>query len=167
MLKTIIREAFAETPYPGDAHLRGSDVGEDPYEVEAAFRGKTDWRILTPEFLDRHYDALSFLSGPGLRFYLPAYLLADLDSKLMTADPLFCLWYGFDNEGMRKVVNPVYHGDQTWFEVKREMFATFTAKEARAIVAYMRWRQPNCILEQEKRSVDEAIHNFWLEKAGE
>jgi hypothetical protein len=50
-IKALIRDAFADTPYPGDEALVRS-VGDEPDEVVALFRGRTDWRALTAEFVD-------------------------------------------------------------------------------------------------------------------
>src|SRR6185295_14052859 len=90
-----IRNAFIANPYPGDAFLQGSFDGCEPYEEVSAFFGKTDWSQLDSAMLDAHYCALSFFSKCGFRFFLPAYLIADLREELLTADPLFHLWHGF------------------------------------------------------------------------
>ena len=77
-LKSQIREAFADVQYPGDWCLRGSDEGDEPYRVEAQFKGKTDWRKLDAHSLNTVPDGLasplSFFSLEAFRFYLPAYL---------------------------------------------------------------------------------------------
>jgi hypothetical protein len=36
--------------------------------------------------LDAGYNALSFFSECGFRYFLPAYLIVDLDERLQTAD---------------------------------------------------------------------------------
>ena len=64
---------------------------EEPYLLEEEFKGKTDWQLLDSEFIDQAPDglasALSFFSDEAFRFYLPAYLIADIDGKLKK---LFC-----------------------------------------------------------------------------
>src|SRR6202163_4480253 len=90
-----IRGAFGANPYPGDAFLQGSFDGCEPLDEVGAFVGRTDWSKLDSKMLDAHYCALSFFSECGFRFFLPAYLIADLRGELLTADPLFHLWYGF------------------------------------------------------------------------
>ena len=57
--------------------------------------GVTDWSQLAPVVLDGHYDALSFFSEGGFRYFLPAYVIADLKDQLHTADPVFHLTNGF------------------------------------------------------------------------
>ena len=90
-----IRAAFGSNNYPGDAYLQGSFEGCEPYEEVGFFKGKKDWRTLDAQMLDAHYSALSFFSEAGFRFFLPAYLIADVRGELRTADPLFHLTGGF------------------------------------------------------------------------
>jgi hypothetical protein len=45
--------------------------------------------------LDGHANALGYFSEAGFRFFLPAYLIADLHGQLNTADPLFHMTHGF------------------------------------------------------------------------
>lgn len=51
----------------------------------------SDWSALPAEQLDRCYSSLSFFDAEGMRFHLPAYLSADLQGALRTADVLFIL----------------------------------------------------------------------------
>ncbi len=97
-----VRQAFEGNPYPGDGFLQGSFEGCEPYEEVGAFKGCTDWSSLDPRFLDGHYSALSFFSEAGLRFFLPAYLIADLEGRLLTADPTFHLTNGFSDGSLEE-----------------------------------------------------------------
>lgn len=91
----LIREVFDGNVYPGDAFLQGSFEGCEPNEEVGFFMGKMDWKILDAGMLDSHYSALNFFSEAGFRFFIPAYLSADLQDGLRTADPLFHLTGGF------------------------------------------------------------------------
>jgi hypothetical protein len=168
-IKTLIQNAFADTPYPGDDALVRS-AGDEPDEVVDLFRGRTDWRALSPDFVDRagaaSPSALSFFSAGAFRFYLPAYLIADLDGKLVYSDPLFYLYHGLDQETRSGRVNVPGQGVSTWWDVQQEHFAGFTVREAAAIVAYLRWRAAGEELELFRRGVQEALESYWLEKAG-
>jgi hypothetical protein len=93
-----IRQAFCDTERPGDAFLQGSHEGCEPGESVAPFIAVADWSQLDPMVLDAGYDALSFFSEGGFRYFLPAYLIADLEDQLQTADPLFHLTNGFSNK---------------------------------------------------------------------
>ncbi|WP_342195958.1 DUF6714 family protein [Rhizobium hainanense] len=51
--------------------------------VRAACRAndeKNDWTAITAEILNRHSSSPSFFHAEGMRFHLPAYLIADLDN---------------------------------------------------------------------------------------
>lgn len=119
-LKNQIRSAFAEVQYPGDERLRGSDEGDEPFQTEREFRGKRDWRDLDAEFLDSSPNglgsALSFFSHEAFRFYLPAYLIADIDGRLESVTPAFHLTHGLDESSRRERINPLRYGEEVWFD---------------------------------------------------
>jgi hypothetical protein len=170
-VKALIRNAFADTPCPGD-HALVRSAGDEPGEVVELFRGRNDWRVLTADFVDwagaASPCALSFFSAGAFRFYLPAYLIADLDGQLMYTDPLFYLYYGLDEATRGQPVHVPGVGASIWWQVQQEHFAGFTPQEAAAIVAYLRFRAAG---EEEpefsRRSVREALENYWMAKAGQ
>ena len=168
-LKTLIRAAFADVQRPGNWALRGSNEGEEPYLVEQAFADKPDWRDLDASFLDHAPDgyasALSFLSDEGFRYFLPAYLIADVDDLLETVNPVFHLCHGLDDQTRVQPVNPRRYGPRTWFEERRYRFAVFTAAEAKAIVAYLRYKADREAFD--RTLIEPAIRNFWGERAAE
>ena len=92
-----IRQTFHDTEHPGDVFLQGSHEGCEPGESVAPFMGIADWSQLDPAILDASYTALSFFSEGGFRYFLPAYLIADLEERLQTADPVFHLTNGFSD----------------------------------------------------------------------
>jgi hypothetical protein len=145
-----IRQAFHDTERPGDAFLQGSHEGCEPGESVAPFIGVVDWSQLDPAILDASYNALSFFSEGGFRYFLPAYLIADLEDRLQTADPVFHLTNGFfDNVvnvpagqriyektiGKSAFVNPRRYGAMTWHDHARCRLSVFTREEAGAIVS--------------------------------
>jgi len=163
-IKTLIRGAFTDTRYPGDDALVRSH-GHQADQVAELFRGKTDWRALTPEFLDRGAaaspSALSYLSDAAFQFYLPAYLLADLDGALSFTEPAFFLYYGLDDATRDLRMNTT-----TWWEVQRLHFAPFSNEQAGAIVEYLRCKADDpTISEHDQRSIGAALRNYWIERA--
>jgi hypothetical protein len=176
-----VREAFEGNSFPGDAFLQGSFEGCEPYEEVGAFKGLTDWSTLEPAFLDGHYSALSFFSEAGFRFFLPAYLIADLQRKLLTADPVFHLTNGFSDGSLEErrngevlvhrwgksaLINPRRYGGATWEDYARYRLAVFTREEAGAIVAYLRWRrEADLHAGLGTEAIDGALDRFWLERA--
>jgi len=168
-IASLIRQAFADTPYPGD-HALVRSAGDEPAEVEALFRGRDDWRILSASFVDRagaaSPSALSFFSPEAFRFYLPAYLMADLAGQLAYTDPLFYLYFGLDEATRGQGVNVPGEGLRTWWDVQQKHFAGFTPHESSAIVAYLHWKlEGGALADFEKRSVAEALRNYWLGRA--
>jgi hypothetical protein len=168
-LKQQIRDAFADVQRPGNWALRGSNEGEEPYLVERAFSDKSDWRDLEAAFLDRAPDgygsALSFLSDEAFRYFLPAYLLADVDDSLESVNPVFYLCHGLDDKMHSQPVNPRRYGARTWFEERRYRFAVFTAAEARAILGYLRYKADREAFD--RTLIEPAIRNFWGARAVE
>jgi hypothetical protein len=176
-----IREAFSGNPYPGDAFLQGSFDGCEPAEEVGAFVGKIDWSKLDSAMLDGHYTALSFFSEAGFRFFLPAYLIADLREELQTADPLFYLWHGFATvsaempvgsqtfqrlSGGATLLNPKRYGAMTWIDHARHRLSVFTREETQAIVAYMVCRRERDAMGIDKPRIDAALAAFWRDRAG-
>lgn len=162
-VKALIRAAFSGVEYPGDWCLRGSNEGDEPYLLQKEFAGKGDWRSLDPAFLDQapggYSSALSFFSEEAFRFYLPAYLIADLDGRLASANPVFHLTHGLEDRAKTEKVNPRRYGERTWFESARHKFAVFDRGQAAAIVAYLELKRESD--EFERSAIDQALENFW------
>ena len=134
--------------------------------LEAELRGKTDWRALDAAFIDQAPEgfgtALSFFSDEAFHFYLPAYLLADLDRALKQANPVFALTHGLDERSRREKINPRRYGERTWQDHARHKFAMFNAAERAAIAAYRACRlEDEEMTEFEKQSIREALRSYW------
>ena len=95
----VIRDAFADTPYPGDDNLSGSDQGDEPAENAMDLRG-VKWQSAHPVLLARCYTALSFLTDAGFRYFLPAFLLENLSNYDSNVNPVFDLTRGFYDRTM-------------------------------------------------------------------
>ncbi len=167
-VKTLIRTAFTDVPYPGDWCLRGSNDGDEPYLLEAEFKGKTDWRALDASFIDQaphgFGSALSFFSDEAFRFYLPAYLIAEIDGLLERSNPLFHLTHGLTDAMRYEPVNSERYGARTWFEESSHRLSVFDHVQAAAIVAYLRLKRDAD--EFDRDDIDQALKNFWLRRAG-
>jgi hypothetical protein len=94
----LIRKAFHGVTL-GDGVGLWQAQGLDDYadaQTLATYRAmdeKLDWSAISVNDLDRCYSSLSFFDSEGMRFHLPAYLAADLEGTLQTADVLFHLVY--------------------------------------------------------------------------
>ena len=167
-VKSQIRQAFDHVKFPGDWCLRGSNEGDEPYLLEQEFASKTDWRSLDTKFIDQAPDgygsALSFFSDEAFHFYLPAYLIADIDDKLEQHDPVFHLTHGLGDRDRSSKVNPLRYGERTWFDAQRHQFAMFNKQEAAAIVAFLRFKHQ--IDEYSRPQIEQALRNYWEARAG-
>jgi hypothetical protein len=175
-----IRSAFGENEHPGESFLQGSFDGCEPYEEVGPFKGQNDWRAIEAGFLDAHAGALSFFSEAGFRFFLPAYLIADLRGQLSVADPTFHLTHGFSEttselptrervfvmrNGKSAFINPRRYGAATFYDYARYRLSVFTREEASAIVAYLEFKRD---LDQDvfdTAAIDAALDAFWLGRA--
>jgi len=174
-----IYEAFGNNDYPGDDYLQGSFDGCEPYEEIEPFKGRQDWKNIGSELLDTHSGALNFFSEAGLRFFLPAYLIADLHDELQSADPVFVLVHGFSDleinhqikerdfvrrTGKTTFVNPKRYGAMTFYDYARWRLSIFTREEAQAIVAYLRYRRDSDPYGIDKNQIEAALNLYWLER---
>jgi hypothetical protein len=175
-----IRQAFCETERPDDAFLQGSREGCEPGESVAPFIGVSDWSQLDPAILDASYNALSFFSEGGFRYFLPAYLIADLQDRLQTADPVFHLTNGFSGKvvelpagqriyektiGKSAFVNPRRYGAMTWYDYARCQLSVFTREEAGAIVAYLEYKWDADPRGLNPEEINAALDTFWRDRA--
>jgi hypothetical protein len=72
-----IEAAFADTPAPGDDF---DDISATQWDegIAAYFKG-TAWRGHRVQDLRQHEAALSFFTDKAFRYWLPAFMLAELD----------------------------------------------------------------------------------------
>ncbi len=132
------------------------------------------------ELLDTHSGALNFFSEAGLRYFLPAYLIADLHDELQSADPVFVLVHGFSDlavnvptkirvfvrkTGKATFVNPKRYGARTFYDSARWRLAIFSREETQAIVTYLRYRREADAVSLAKEQIDAALNLYWLDRA--
>jgi hypothetical protein len=170
-IKLRIEQAFRGVAYPGDWCLVNRLEGDEPRRLAQEFRGRDDWRILDPAFIDQSPDglgsALSFFSDEAFHFYLPAYLFADLDGNLRQADPVFHLTHGLESVSRCEKINPIRYGERTWSDYAHYRFSIFNVKECAAVSAYLRaMRGTDVLTDMEKKSIDEALEQYWSGRSG-
>lgn len=165
-VRAAIVAAFTPLERPANGALRGSHEGTEPFLVEAAFSDKPDWQSLDAAFLDEAPDgyasALSFLSDEAFRYFLPAYLLADLAAELQRADPVFHLCYGVGGPQRSVPLNPRRFGARTWLDSMHHRLSTFLPAEVAAIVGYLRWAEARAEVPVTQQLIAEALRDYWL-----
>ena len=87
-----------------------------------------------------HDAALAFLSHAAHRYFLPAFLIADVLDLLRNADPVFYLTHGLDREDAD------------------ERFAALTPAERAAVASFLRWRNDDPF---DQDRIDQALAAFW------
>lgn len=175
-----IQTAFEPVLHPGEDFLQGSYEGCEPRAAIAPFVGQTYWQALEAKTLDAHAEALSFFSEGGLRFFLPAYLVADIRNALQTADPVFTLTSGFSVTevtiptgagGFQKRVggtvpmNPLRYGAMTAEDYARFRLSVFAREEATAIAAYLQYRYDQNPHDDQAPAIAAALTQFWQNRA--
>lgn len=114
---------------------------------------KEDWQSIPVEELDVKSSSLSFFDAEGMRFHLPAYLVADLTIEFQIADPLFHLYYGFTDDTRSEKME--------WYEYSSQKFSLLTNDQRKAVIMYLEYRANDDAYEFERSSIIEALENYW------
>ncbi|MBP7809690.1 MAG: hypothetical protein KA163_10385 [Bacteroidia bacterium] len=151
--------AFRNVEYSGDDNLVDESYDDEPGIIRNHFRGYKDWTTLTPDFLDID-GALSFLSDKAFRFFLPAFLIADINQKLDYNDPTVRLCWSLTPQSENKKIAKIF-GGQTIGERARTCFDAFTKEQVSAIVSYLHWRLSK---DKHNNTIEQALENYWLQR---
>jgi hypothetical protein len=167
--KTLLSEITAAFPARRPAALEpivNSSEGDEPALTAAAFADKNDWTTLDWKWLDEAADgwasALSFLSDTAVCFYIPAYMLADVNGALERVDPVFHLTHGFDGSSSRERVWA--DRSSTWAEYATNRWSSLTEAQANAVVHYLEWRLSRGD-SFDGPIIGEALRSFWYRRA--
>lgn len=143
LLKGRIRIAFAGVRLGSGVGLREAQAidgyADDGARARCRERDeKEDWQAIGTTDLRECNCSLSFFDAEGMRFHLPAYLIADLDGN-----------YGF---GM------AFHLTQC----PDERFSLLSALQAKALREYLRFieDEPDYALDREQ--IQNALKEYWV-----
>ena len=120
----IITEAFRDTPRPTG---KLTDTYDDE-GVEAYFAGRP-WSGHDVATLRRHAAAMSLFTTEAFRYYLPAFMLAEL-SDPETADIIG-----------ESIVHHLGPPADYWEEIHRARLSLFTNGERNAILAFLHYME--------------------------
>ncbi len=101
---------------------------------------KRDWGRLTTETLIECETSLHFFNADGMRFHLPAYMLAELRG-----------------EGNHKILfhlTNVSHRGQG-------RFATLNIKQRRAVIRFLKWCLSNEAYQMQRKQIKTALDQKW------
>lgn len=143
-LKIQIREAFAGVTLGAGVGLYEAQ-GLDDYASEekcAQYREKDekiDWQVFSAEDLNQCYSSLSFFDAEGMRFHLPAYLIADLNDE-----------YGF---GMATTL--------TQYGILSDQFSLLNTEQRAAVRAYLQFIENEPEYEFDREHIQRALTGYW------
>lgn len=154
-----IRVAYNEADYPSDDNIVNQSYGDEPNLVRNHFIGHNDWKKLSHEFLD--FDgALSFLSDKAFRFFIPAFLIADINGNLKFNDPAVRLCWPLTPQSENKKIAIIW-GGETIGKRARTCFDDFSKEQVSAIVAYLHWK---LLQDKGNLTIEQALENYWLQR---
>ena len=143
---SLVRRAFQGVTLGEGVGLRHGQ-GLDDYADErtlASYRTqdeKQDWSAIPVADLDRFHSSLSFFDAEGMRFHLPAYLIADLEGSLQTAEILFHLIYMAQNAASR--------------------FITLSPAQREAVREFLLLRLSDLHSQGEHPMIEAALRDYW------
>jgi len=141
----LIRSAFKGVVLGNGIGLHEGQ-GLDDYADKAtcqAYRDKDekiDWEAIPVEELNRCYSSLSFFDAEGMRFHLPAFMIADLNALLG--------------------VDPVYHLTQVP-EVDPTRFSLLSPDQRNAVREYLLFIQNDPVYEFDFPHIARSLENYW------
>lgn len=143
-VRTVIRDAFKNIPFPGDDMIVSHKCWECA-EVSSKLKGThwEDW-IDQPAELSMRGGGIFLLAPQSFRYFLPAFLISSLkDSNNFISDAVLTALINpkFDKNSPRSS-----HAEQNWFQ---ERFTGFTAKQIDAIKLYLTSLPPETDLQGE------------------
>jgi hypothetical protein len=142
----LVRKALQGVTLGAGVGLRQGQ-GLDDYADERTLSSyrtqdeKHDWSAIPVADLDQCYSSLSFFDADGMRFHLPAYLVADLEGSLRTADVLFHLVH-------------FAHGAASRFD-------TLSPAQRDAVREFLLLRLSDAHWEFEHPMIEAALGGFW------
>jgi hypothetical protein len=154
-----ISTAFSDGKFPGNENIVAPSYGEEPELVRAHFYGQSDWENLTPQFLDLD-GAISFLSDVAFRFYLPAFMIADINEQLNFNDPSIRLCWAVTPQTENQKIAKVF-GSGTIGERAKKCFDEINKEQVNAVVAYLRWK---LLQDENNNTIKQALDHYWLKR---
>ena len=168
--ETLIADIHRAFPAKRDRFIGKLSNGacEEQQAVVRDFDDKDDWTKIDPDWLNLAPEGLgsasSFLSAAALRFYLPAYLLADIHLKLTKiADPVFNLTHGFgevDPDRPSKVSEA-----ESWKAQTKSIWADLNSEQVNVIVNYLEWAA--LWDDHNAEDIQPALREYWYPRQAE
>ena len=120
--------------------------GIDDYEPENVLQQlreadeKNDWRRIKIEDLNKYHSSLSFFDAEGMRFHLPACMIADLREQYN-----------------RSVLHVVADTSGYGYELCR----LFSSKQKRAVISYLEYQYSINECQNSRGPITRSLDDFW------
>lgn len=140
-----IKVAFGDVQLGGGIGLSQANAMDD-YEPEDVLQHrreedeKNDWHCIKIEDLNNNTCGLSYFDAEGMRFHLPAYMIAHLREQ-----------YNFDLLGV------VVDTSGSMYE----KFQLFSSKQKRAIISYLDYISSTEDAQFDRGAITRSIDGFW------
>lgn len=163
LIEHIIK-AFDSVPPPPFWGIVSSCIGFEPQDVANDFKNRLDRYNIDPDFLDKSPNglssALSFFSDSAFWYYMPAYMIADVQRKLERVDLIFHLTHGFTNDSKKKKIGCDY--ERTWFDSRKYKMSYINQEQIDVVIEYLNYKKDNSRVSCfEKEKIEEALENYW------
>lgn len=144
-------------------------------DIAAARRNdeKDDWHKLQAADLNTCHSSLSFFDSAGMRFHLPAFMIADLRGEY-DFGVTFALTYRFTDHikdtllKLAKVYRAPGEVDKTNLERGDAIFGGFSIQQASAVVDFLTFKLEQTGADDisgDKSAIEEALLNYWWVRA--
>ena len=136
-LKSLIKAAFEDAEYPGDEHIAGCSRSLTPFgcgdcdPIAAHFKGTT-WQEHDLQTLAGFDNAVILFHPEAYRYYLPAFMLADLENyqaeeKSDSLPNLDIEWTVSSNE------------DKSIHDKHKEFVASLSKQQRQVVIEYLKY----------------------------
>lgn len=147
-IKNIVRSAFNGVKLGNGIGLREADAIDDyaSKEVREQKRQedeKNDWSKITVDDLNQFHCSLAFFDADGMRFHMPAFMVAEIDSHLELPSSLF---YLTDLSDYRKA-----------------QFQSLTQAQRAAVRQFLLWCIDQAEYEYERPEIETSLNEYWTE----
>lgn len=143
----LIRSAFRGVTLGEGIGLREANGLDDYADTEtlAAYRAqdeKNNWSAISFEDLGRYHWSLSYFDAAGMRFHLPAYLVADLVEGGLTGGDIVFRLVSFENLGTKR-------------------YEMLTASQHNAVREFLLLRLSDADYEFYHPEIEAALRGYW------
>lgn len=136
----VIEKTFEDVEYPGDDNLAAYKDNWESIYFAKAVKGK-HWKELSKDVLLKYEDSLNQLTPEAIRFYMPAFLIAELSPGGLGYNP-FVFWFQLTPPDPAKVKH---------MEVFLSKLSAFTPDEKAVLRAYVKLEiEANYLFDEEE-----------------